>query len=93
MDEIAPRRAEKINICDSEASADIVEVTAMKYEVLENREESGSWRVQSIDHEGMPLVARFSGPRAHQAATEYVAWKYDEDLMTLRTVLFSLQTP
>ncbi len=62
----------------------------MLYEVLK---EKGSWRVHGLDRDGMPLIARFDGQNAYQAASEYAAWQRDEEFATLRAVLYSLQMP
>lgn len=49
----------------------------MDYEVFEDKESPGDWRVEAINMEsdGECYVAIFSGPRARERAEEYVKWK------------------
>jgi len=49
----------------------------MEWEVLEDRQYPGHWRVEAINHEGdgEVYVAVFSGPEAEQRAKEYAAWQ------------------
>jgi hypothetical protein len=49
----------------------------MYYEVLEDREEPGLWRVEAINEagEGEVYVTLFSGPDARARAEAYAAWK------------------
>lgn len=52
----------------------------MKYEVIEDREVRGSWRVEAIDYEneGVGYIAIFAGPSAQERADEYALWKNRE---------------
>jgi hypothetical protein len=49
----------------------------MTYEVVPDKEVSGSWRVEAIDYqnEGVGYIAIFAGPSAQQRAEEYADWK------------------
>jgi hypothetical protein len=49
----------------------------MEWEVVEDRQQPGQWRVEAINHdgEGEIYVAIFSGPSAQAHAEEYAAWK------------------
>lgn len=47
------------------------------YEVAPARDARDEWIVEAINHEGDGeiYIARFSGPRARERATEYAEWK------------------
>jgi hypothetical protein len=49
----------------------------MRYEVVEDRDHPGDWRVEAIDHdsEGECHVAIFAGKDAERRAQEYADWK------------------
>ncbi len=49
----------------------------MDYEVFEDRQSPGDWRVEAIniDGDGECYVAIFSGPQAKERAEEYAEWK------------------
>lgn len=48
----------------------------MDYEVAEDRDYAGTWRVEAIDrNDGDIYVAIFSGPEAEKRAREYAEWK------------------
>ena len=51
----------------------------MDWEVIEDRQHPGHWRVEAINHEGdgEVYVAIFSGPGARERAEEYAAWKVE----------------
>ena len=65
--------------------------TPGQWEVLEDRNAPGDWRVERIAHgdDGTVDVVIFSGPRAETLAREYFAWKERErraDTSPLRLV-------
>ena len=49
----------------------------MRYELFEDRQCAGDWRVERLDPlgEGGVDVAIFSGPRAETLAREYFVWR------------------
>jgi hypothetical protein len=49
----------------------------MEWEVIEDRQHSGHWRVEAInrDGDGEVYVTVFSGPRSEERAREYASWK------------------
>ena len=49
---------------------------SLTYEVFEDREISGQWRVEAIDHdsEGECYVTIFAGPDSEQRARVYAEW-------------------
>lgn len=51
--------------------------TDMDWEIIEDRQHPGDWRVEAIDRngDGVIYVAIFSGPHARERAEEYAAWK------------------
>jgi hypothetical protein len=52
----------------------------MTYEIAQDKEVSGSWRVEAIDYdnEGVGYIAIFAGPSAHERAEEYANWKTEQ---------------
>jgi hypothetical protein len=49
----------------------------MEWEVIEDQDVPGQWRVEAInyDGDGEVYVAIFSGPKARDRAEEYADWK------------------
>jgi hypothetical protein len=48
-----------------------------EFEIREDSQVPGTWRVEAIDYhnEGVVYVAIFTGPRSHDRAEEYAAFK------------------
>lgn len=55
------------------------EEAPMDWEVIEDRQHPGDWRVEAINHDGdgETYVTIFSGPSAQTRAEEYAAWKME----------------
>jgi hypothetical protein len=53
---------------------------SLEFEVREDSQARGTWRVEAIDYdnEGVVYVAIFTGPRSHDRAEEYAAFKSRE---------------
>ncbi len=51
----------------------------MKYEVVQDKDDSQDWRAEAIGQEGEVYVTLFSGPQAKYRAREYAKWKNNED--------------
>lgn len=49
----------------------------MDWEVIEDRQHPGDWRVEGINYkdDGEVYVTIFSGPDARERAEEYAVWK------------------
>jgi hypothetical protein len=51
----------------------------MDWEVVEDRQHPGQWRVEATNHEGdgEVYVTIFSGPAAQKRAQEYAEWQQE----------------
>lgn len=47
----------------------------MIWELTEDEEEPGDWRVEAVGEDGECYVTIFSGPFARARASEYKAWR------------------
>ena len=54
----------------------------MEYEITEDREYPGVYRVEAVNHagDGEIYTAVFYGPRSKERAEEYAAWKASQEV-------------
>lgn len=60
----------------------------MEYEVVQDRQTFGAWRVEAIaeNSEGECYVAVFTGPDSEARAREYAQWKDSQNVRQPRMV-------